>query len=79
MDVFAFEAVLVPSASRDDWPAERVTRTVALRGDRTLEQPHEALRLAMRLKFCAEVDPGGLTPVSRRLLHRSHSLILSSP
>ena len=46
MQAFAFQAVLVPSAHHVGWPAEPVLRTVGLREDQTLEQLHEALRLA---------------------------------
>ncbi len=46
MRVFAFEAVLVPHAPFVDWPAQPVVRTIAVREDQTLEQLHEALRLA---------------------------------
>jgi hypothetical protein len=46
MQVFAFQAVLVPYAPDVAWPAEPVLRTIALREDQTLEQLHEALRLA---------------------------------
>lgn len=41
-----FQAVLVPFAARDDWPAEPVIRTIAVREDQTLEQLRESLRLA---------------------------------
>ncbi|MHB8650597.1 MAG: IS1096 element passenger TnpR family protein, partial [Gaiellaceae bacterium] len=44
--VLAVQAVLVPYAPFVDWPAEPVVRTVAVREDQTLEQLHEALRLA---------------------------------
>ena len=46
IDAIVFEAELVPYGPRDDWPAEPVIRAVALRSDQTLEQLHEALRLA---------------------------------
>jgi hypothetical protein len=46
MQAFAFQAVLVPYAPDVGWPAEPVVRTVAVREDQTLEQLHEALRLA---------------------------------
>jgi pRiA4b ORF-3-like protein len=46
MQVFAFQAVLVPYAPNIDWPTEPVLRTIAVREDQTLEQLHEALRLA---------------------------------
>lgn len=46
MQVFAFQAVLVPYAPHVDWPAGPVLRTIAVREDQTLEQVHEALRLA---------------------------------
>lgn len=46
MQVFAFQAVLVPYAPHVDWPAGPVLRTVAVREDQTLEQLHEALRLS---------------------------------
>jgi hypothetical protein len=38
--------VLVPYAPRDDWPEQPMMRAVAVREDETLEQLHEALRLA---------------------------------
>lgn len=46
MDIFVFQAVLVPYAPRGDWPGEPVVRTIAVREDQTLEDLHEALRLA---------------------------------
>jgi hypothetical protein len=46
MEAFAFQAVLVPSAPQVEWPAGPVVRTIAVREDQTLEQLHEALRLA---------------------------------
>ncbi len=46
MDAFAFRAVLVPYAPWLDPSLEPVVRTVAIRDDQTLEQLHEALRLA---------------------------------
>lgn len=46
MEALVFEAVLVPYAPRGDWPTETVVRTIAVREDQTLEQLHEALRLA---------------------------------
>jgi hypothetical protein len=44
MEAFAFQAVLV--APFVNWPAEPVLRTIAVREDQTLEQLHEALRIA---------------------------------
>ena len=46
MQVFAFQAVLVPYGPDVAWPTEPVLRTIAVREDQTLEQLHEALRLA---------------------------------
>ncbi len=46
MQVFAFQVVLVPYAPNVEWPAGPVMRTIAVREDQTLEQLHEALRLA---------------------------------
>jgi hypothetical protein len=46
IEAFAFQAVLVPFAPRVDSPNELVVRTIAVREDQTLEQLHEALRLA---------------------------------
>lgn len=46
MRVFAFQAVLVLYAPPFDWREQPVVRTIALRDDQTLEQLHEALRLA---------------------------------
>lgn len=46
MEAFAFQAVLVPYAPFVDWPAEPVVRTIAVREDQTLEQLHEAMRIA---------------------------------
>ncbi len=46
MDALAFQAVLVPYAPSVDWPVEPVVRTIAIREDQTLEQLHEALRIA---------------------------------
>lgn len=46
MRVFAFQAVLVPHAPHVDWPEHPVVRTIAMREDQTLEQLHEASRLA---------------------------------
>lgn len=46
VEAFAFQAVLVPYAPFVDWPAEPVVRTIAVREDQTLEQLHEALRIA---------------------------------
>jgi hypothetical protein len=44
-EALAFQAVLVPHSARTD-PEESVVRTIAIRDDQTLEQLHEALRLA---------------------------------
>lgn len=46
MRVFVIQAVLVPYAPFVAWPEQPVVRTVAVREDQTLEQLHEALRLA---------------------------------
>jgi hypothetical protein len=46
MEVFAFQAVLVPYSPLTPKPDGPVTRTIAMREDQTLEQLHEALRLA---------------------------------
>lgn len=46
MQVFAFQAVLVPYGPDVAWPTEPVLRTIAVQEDQTLEQLHEALRLA---------------------------------
>jgi hypothetical protein len=46
MRVLAFEAVIVPYSPLTPAPAGRVSRTIAIRQDQTLEQLHEALRLA---------------------------------
>jgi hypothetical protein len=46
MEAFAFQAVLVPFSPSVDWPEQPVVRTIAVRADQTLEQLHEALRLA---------------------------------
>jgi hypothetical protein len=46
MEALAFQAVLVPYAPSVDWPADPVVRTIAVREDQTLEQLHEALRIA---------------------------------
>ena len=42
----AFEATIVPYSPLTPAPTGRVSRTVAIREDQTLEQLHEALRLA---------------------------------
>jgi hypothetical protein len=55
MQVFAFQAVLIPYAPHVDWPAGPVLRTVAVREDQTLEQLHEALRLSFGTPY--ELDP----------------------
>ena len=44
--VFAFQAVLVPYSPLAGTPQNPVIRTIAIRDDQTLEQLHEALRLA---------------------------------
>ena len=46
MRVYVIEAVLVRYAPGVAWPEERVVRAIAVREDQTLEQLHEALRLA---------------------------------
>jgi hypothetical protein len=46
IDAIVFQTELVPYAPRDGWPADPVIRAVAVREDQTLEQLHEALRLA---------------------------------
>lgn len=46
MQAFAFQAVLVLYSRATGKPERRVVRTIALREDQTLEQLHEALRLA---------------------------------
>lgn len=46
MDALAFQAVLVPYAPSVDWPVAPVVKTIAVREDQTLEQLHEALRIA---------------------------------
>ena len=46
MEAVAFQAVLVPFSPSVDWPEQPVVRTIAVRADQTLEQLHEALRLA---------------------------------
>jgi hypothetical protein len=46
MREFAFQAELVPYAPHADWSEQPVVRTIAMREDQTLEQLHEALRLA---------------------------------
>ena len=44
--VLAFEATIVPYSPLTPAPKGRVSRTIAIREDQTLEQLHEALRLA---------------------------------
>ena len=46
MQAFAFQAVLVQFSPETGKPESPVVRTIALREDQTLEQLHEALRLA---------------------------------
>lgn len=46
MEAFAFQAVLVPYSPLTPAPDGPVVRTIAVRADQTLEQLHEALRLA---------------------------------
>lgn len=46
MEVFAFQAVLVPFSPSVERSEQPVVRTIAVREDQTLEQLHEALRLA---------------------------------
>lgn len=46
MRVLAVEAVIVPYSALTPAPTTRVSRTIAIRDDQTLEQLHEALRLA---------------------------------
>lgn len=46
MEAFAFQAVLVPFSPLTGKPESPVVRTIAVREDQTLEQLHEALRLA---------------------------------
>lgn len=45
-EVFAFQTVLVPFSAATGKAESPVVRTVAIREDQTLEQLHEALRLA---------------------------------
>jgi hypothetical protein len=45
-EAFAFQAVLVPYSPLTGKPESPVVRTIAVREDQTLEQLHEALRLA---------------------------------
>jgi hypothetical protein len=45
-EAFAFQAVLVPYSPLTGKPEGTVVRTIAVRDDQTLEQLHEALRLA---------------------------------
>jgi Plasmid pRiA4b ORF-3-like protein len=47
--VFAFQCVLVPYTPLVAEPAEPVLRTIAVREDQTLEQLHEAIRIAFGL------------------------------
>ena len=46
MQAFAFQAAIVPYSPATGEPESPVVRTIALREDQTLEQLHEALRLA---------------------------------
>jgi len=46
VQALAFQAVLVPHSPLTPDPEGTVTRTIAIRDDQTLEQLHEALRLA---------------------------------
>jgi hypothetical protein len=46
VQVFVVQAVLVPHAPHVEWPEEPVVRAIAVREDQTLEQLHEAIRLA---------------------------------
>ena len=73
MDAFAFEITLLPF--RDLGPDELVLRTIALRGDQTLEQLHEAMRLTFGWAdphlYRSGGEPGGRTTTPCVTTHRS--------